>query len=621
MLLVVLLCGCASSAPTLAPQGAEGVQYQSSTAVLAHFEPLESWNGGEIANQYVHEGRYALRLAAGANDLRYAERPLHGNLAGDWEMSLWVHVDRPENIGRMYLAFRSGNTGNAFTLYPFTGLDAGWNHVVMSPSEFYSVPWLDRFRWADVSTVAVKLETNGNGPATVDIDDLTYGRPATSPHAPRITLDNIVELSSTRATIAWTTNTPATSRVDYGTTTRYGASVRDGGYVTTHALKLGTLAPGTRYHCRIEAVDRAGKLRRSGDFTLTTDPATPWVMPNPRSGFRTGLFEVPEVKDLLNAQRSRFTDYLSYWSSSCVEPDSQNFAYLDALAAKGQKTLMMFCSNGIMKGDTAHVRERVQKYRNHPALAGWFMFDEPEIPKVNPNALHRAYMRVHAGDPAHPAMIGSFTLDPSYKYIGSFDRILVDTYPIPFRPPGAIVKLVDNSRAVGVPFDFVYQAFSNESYRWPTGGEGPGRYPSRDEMRVMAYLALSHGAQNLYTYSYYPLHAAPASEWQWAQLNEVNDELVALGPVFASRDTPKLRLAEPSRSPLDVVLRQYAGRGYAVVVNTRAKPAPVSIGLRGPRLTGIRDVIGGRKLPADSQAIVDTLAGYDVRVYELEGQW
>src|SRR4029079_18606184 len=109
------------------------------------------------------------------------------------------------------------------------------------------------------------------------------------------------------------------------------------------------------------------------------------------------------------------------------------------------------------------------------------------------------------------------------------------------------------------------------------------------------YLALSHGAQNLYTYSYYPLHAAPASEWQWAQLNEVNDELVALGPVFASRDTPKLRLAEPSRSPLDVALTQYPGRGYAIVVNTSAKPAPVSIGLRGPRLTGIRDVIGGRK--------------------------
>ena len=60
---------------------------------------------------------------------------------------------------------------------------------------------------------------------------------------------------------------------------------------------------------------------------------------------------------------------------------------------------------GIMKGDTAHVRERVQKYRNHPALAGWYMFDEPEIPKVDPNALHRAYMRVHTGDPAHPAML------------------------------------------------------------------------------------------------------------------------------------------------------------------------------------------------------------------------
>jgi hypothetical protein len=167
-------------------------------------------------------------------------------------------------------------------------------------------------------------------------------------------------------------------------------------------------------------------MRHSGDFTLTTDPATPWVTPNPRSGFRTGLFEVSELEDLHNAQRSRFTDYLSYWSSSCVEPDSQNFAYLDALAAKGQHTLMMFCSQGVMKGDTAHVRERVRKYRNHPALAGWYAFDEPEGMKVDPSALHRVYSRIRASDPSHPVVIGSYTLSQEYKYIGSFDRVMVD---------------------------------------------------------------------------------------------------------------------------------------------------------------------------------------------------
>jgi hypothetical protein len=116
------------------------------------------------------------------------------------------------------------------------------------------------------------------------------------------------------------------------------------------------------------------------------------------------------------------------------------------------------------------------------------------------------------------------------------------------------------------------------------------------------------------------LHAAPASEWQWAQLNEVNNELQRLGPVFASRDAPRLALAEPSRPPLDVVLRQYAGRGFAIVVNTSTARTPVRIGLRGPRVSAIRDVMTGVALPV-GQAIADTLEGYDVRVYELEGDW
>jgi len=618
---MLLLCSRAISEPNLAPQGPDGLHYQGNAAVLSHFEQGEPWQGGEFATEWVHEGQYALRLAAPANDLRYAERPLHGNLAGDWEMSLWVHVDKPEDIGRMYLMFRSGSKGNAFTVFPFTGLDAGWNHIVISPSEFYSVWWQDHFYWTDVTTMAVKLETNGNGSAEVYVDDLTYGRPAAAPHPPRITLDNVVDLSSTGATIAWSTNVPAAGRVDYGTTTRYGATARDAAFDTTHALKLGKLAPGTRYHCRIEAADRAGKIRHSGDFTLTTDPATPWVTPNPRSGFRTGLWEVMFAKDLLNAQRSRFTDYFSYWFGSGVGPDSVDFAYLDALAAKGQHTMMMFFGKNLMKGDSTYIRKRVQKFRNHPALSEWYLFDEPELQKVDPSIVRRAYSMVRAADPTHPIMIGSYTLSPKYPYIGSFDRICVDNYPIPYRPPAAIVPLLDNSRAVGKPFDFVFQSYSSEISHWPTDGEGPGRYPSRAEMRVMAYLALNHGAERLATYSYYPLNSCPASEWQWAQLNEVNNELVRLGPVFMSRDVPKLTLADPSRSPLDVVLRQYDGRGYAIVINTSAKPLPVRIGLRGPRVTAIRDVIGGRALPADAQAITDTLDGYDVRVYELEGQW
>ncbi len=59
-----------------------------------------------------------------------------------------------------------------------------------------------------------------------------------------------------KATINWTTDRPATSQVEYGTTTAYGQSSNlDANQVTAHGVVLTGLTPKTTYHYRVKSTD------------------------------------------------------------------------------------------------------------------------------------------------------------------------------------------------------------------------------------------------------------------------------------------------------------------------------------------------------------------------------
>jgi hypothetical protein len=78
-------------------------------------------------------------------------------------------------------------------------------------------------------------------------------------------------VTSTGATISWLTDKAATSQVQYGTTTSYGAATtEDGTLATSHAQTISGLSPATTYHYRVVSRDAAGNTSVSGDFQLTT---------------------------------------------------------------------------------------------------------------------------------------------------------------------------------------------------------------------------------------------------------------------------------------------------------------------------------------------------------------
>jgi len=106
----------------------------------------------------------------------------------------------------------------------------------------------------------------------------SLGMAATSPDAtlttvapPAISGIVVVTVTGTSASIAWTTDQPATSQIEYGPTSAYGsATALDSTSVTTHGGTLTSLAIGTTYHFRVCSTNGVGLLAVSDDHLVTT---------------------------------------------------------------------------------------------------------------------------------------------------------------------------------------------------------------------------------------------------------------------------------------------------------------------------------------------------------------
>jgi glucose/arabinose dehydrogenase len=100
--------------------------------------------------------------------------------------------------------------------------------------------------------------------------DFTFATTALDVTPPVISPVQVDSFTITSAVVKWTTNEPATSLVDFGTTTDYGSTLSNPQLVTTHRLQLSGLADSTLYHFRVRSLDGDGNAAESGDGTFTT---------------------------------------------------------------------------------------------------------------------------------------------------------------------------------------------------------------------------------------------------------------------------------------------------------------------------------------------------------------
>ncbi|MFH1006892.1 MAG: fibronectin type III domain-containing protein [Candidatus Latescibacterota bacterium] len=97
---------------------------------------------------------------------------------------------------------------------------------------------------------------------------------------PQITAVSASWITTSSATVTWTTDEPSTSVVEYDTTAAYGLSTAGSEGVTSHSVLLTGLSDSTIYHYRVDSTDVNGNPAWSGDHTFITlegDTAPPQI--------------------------------------------------------------------------------------------------------------------------------------------------------------------------------------------------------------------------------------------------------------------------------------------------------------------------------------------------------
>ncbi len=119
--------------------------------------------------------------------------------------------------------------------------------------------------------------------ATVTV---TVNNPTADTTAPIISGVSATNITTTGATINWTTNELADSLVEYGTTTSYGQTASGVSLAKSHSMIVSNLTASTFYHYRVKSKDAAGNPTTSGDSSFVTSAATPSGIPyyNPQGG-------------------------------------------------------------------------------------------------------------------------------------------------------------------------------------------------------------------------------------------------------------------------------------------------------------------------------------------------
>ena len=139
-------------------------------------------------------------------------------------------------------------------------------------------------------------------------NSVTVTTPATT--TPPVISDVSVSPTQTTATVSWTTDTPSSSQVAYGTTTAYGSTTPlDPTLVTAHSQTISGLTPGQMYHLSVTSTNGSGDTASSPDNTFTTSANAPLaidvqVSTHPSSAASTitsPTFDTKQGNELLEA--------------------------------------------------------------------------------------------------------------------------------------------------------------------------------------------------------------------------------------------------------------------------------------------------------------------------------
>ncbi len=279
--LVILLC----TAP--GAFGAADIIIDNPNAAL-----VGSWTTGTVTTtRYGADYYYCPQNPSGTNSATYLPSIPCGS--GDWAVYTW------------YPAGTNRPTQAQFVVHTASG-----DNTVYINQQVNGRQWFHIGTYAMQSGLGNSVRITNVGSETtkyVMADAVRFYSPTASAD-PDTTPPGISAVTATpaptSAVISWTTDEPATSQVEYGTSASYGTqSIAYASLVLNHSVTITGLSLPAAYHFRVKSDDLYGNAAVSGDSTFATSseiPQTPSFRAAWATGWDDGFRSAAEVTTMID---------------------------------------------------------------------------------------------------------------------------------------------------------------------------------------------------------------------------------------------------------------------------------------------------------------------------------
>ncbi|MFK7692805.1 carbohydrate binding domain-containing protein [Paenibacillus sp. HJGM_3] len=251
---------------------------------------------------------------------------------------------------------------------------------------------------------------------------------------------------------------------------------------------------------------------------------------------------------------------------------------LDTAQANGLKMLVTLYYDMKVKENFELTRQFVTKFKNHPAVLGYMIMDEPSTNGIPQSELLDAYKLIRSIDQVHPTYM--VEADPLYYYqTGQATDILVtDVYPysqnggLPISAVGNGVRKAVESVGGVKPIWTVLQTFKIPGTTW-------NYLPTIDQVRNMAYQAFLAGSQGLAYYSINDPGWKLRDSELWPGMVKFKDEIELMGSLVSAGN----KAAEQIGSDVQWAIYNKGQEQYAVAINLtkQAQTAAIPLAITG----------------------------------------
>jgi hypothetical protein len=255
--------------------------------------------------------------------------------------------------------------------------------------------------------------------------------------------------------------------------------------------------------------------------------------------------------------------------------------------------------------------EEIIAFRDHPALLGWYIADEPNGYKVPPAELEEIYQAVTQNDPWHPVSIVFMApFNAAKKYRNALDIVMADPYPVPDLPVSMVGNVASELRrefSGKIPVWIVPQAFG--------GGEIWSREPTYQEVRSMTWQAIINGASGIQYFVRHGPNYFPKSTVTWSECGRMAMEVAELTPWLLSDE--KANKVESSSANVLVTSRIHNGKLMILAVNKINEFVDATLRISGLSGTRARSLFENRLVSVNEGTIRDHLPPYGTHVYMI----